>query len=328
MTGTRRWLGCLIGLALHHLAIGQLPTTYANSPFDAANYLTGPNVTFSNVSFTGYSDQLRSFGGALSAIGIGEGIVLTTGLASYAGIDYAEEQLNSHQQYDNQSGGQHRPVPPNSAVYGDSDLDMINGISSVHNVAILEFDFVSTNTEVVFDFAFASEEYPEETCCPWNDVIGIFLSGPDILGTFSNNAVNLALIPGTTVPVNVNTINSGSASGLSQCEETDCSDLDPNWQTNSNYYNHNQPNTSALAGQFVYDGFTDVLHAQHAILCNQTYHIKIAICNTRDYNKDSGLFIRAGTIDSPYPQFLSNLLVTPQPVCEGETLNLSIDGDL
>ena len=68
-------------------------------------------------------------------------------------------------------------------------------------------------------------EYLGFTCDEYNDIFGFFLSGPldgsnpQINGPFSNNAINLALVPEneaqtsfTDIPVIINSINSGVSS--------------------------------------------------------------------------------------------------------------------
>jgi len=324
-------LGTALLTAAFTPSVAQLPTVYELGPAEAAAYLAGPGVTVSNATFIGFVPQMGRFVGGGPSIGISTGIILATGRASYAGIDGTEDadgfEVTNHQNLNTYQFDQERQVPFQLTVNSDSDLDMLNGPQSVRSVAILEFDFISTNTSVQFDYVFASEEYPEETCCVWNDVMGIFLSGPGISpGPFSNGAINLAVVPGTSGPISINTVNSGLALGF--CDEDGCDAIDPNWQSYSSYYIDNPP-ASTLAerqNQIDYDGFTQVLQATYPILCNQTYHVKLAICNTRDTFKDAALFFRSQTISTPF-QPLGELQIEPQPACEGTDLTLTVEGD-
>jgi hypothetical protein len=78
----------------------------------------------------------------------------------------------------------------------------------------LEFDFVPTGDSLQFRYVFGSEEYTSYTCADYNDAFGFFLSGPGIAGPFSNGAaINIALVPGTTVPVSISTLNGGEPTG-------------------------------------------------------------------------------------------------------------------
>ena len=44
----------------------------------------------------------------------------------------------------------------------------------------------------------------------FNDVFGFFISGPGFAGPFEFGAENLAIIPGTALPVTMNNLNNGS----------------------------------------------------------------------------------------------------------------------
>ncbi|MEO8733008.1 MAG: choice-of-anchor L domain-containing protein, partial [Flavobacteriales bacterium] len=98
---------------------------------------------------------------------------------------------------------------------------------------------------------------------------------------YSNNAVNIALIPNTSTPITINNVNSTS---------------------NSQYYIDNGTGSNApynSSNFYVqYDGFTVVLTARYAVTCGQTYHIKIAIGDASDTAWDSGVFLQAGSFAS------------------------------
>ncbi|MBS1548057.1 MAG: choice-of-anchor L domain-containing protein, partial [Bacteroidetes bacterium] len=175
-------------------------------------------------------------------------------------------------------------------VNSDNDLMILSG-QSINNAAILEFDFVPNGDSLHFKFVFGSEEYPTYVCSNFNDAFGFFLSGPGLSGPFTNNAVNIALVPGTTVPITINTINSGVA-GTAGTPST-CAAADPNWQNNSVYYVDN-----ASGATVAFNGFTTVLTALAAVQCGQTYHIKLAIGNGTDSALQSGVFLEAGSFQS------------------------------
>ncbi len=63
-------------------------------------------------------------------------------------------------------------------------------------------------------------------------------------GTPNIDTVNLAVIPGTTTPVAVNTINQGYPSG--SWPASNCSSANPNYVTNSVFYNANSGGTSII----------------------------------------------------------------------------------
>ncbi len=150
---------------------------------EAIAILLGPNVEFSNVTFNGAAvstNQIGSFNSANANVGIATGIIMGTG--------DVENATGPNDASSSSLGGGNFGIT-------DPDLDELDGLT--HNdAAILEFDFVATGSSVSFQYVFASDEYPEYTadCGDVSDVFGFFLSGPGITGTFTNNAINIALI--------------------------------------------------------------------------------------------------------------------------------------
>lgn len=227
------------------------------------NILIGSGVTVSNVTFNGSAVSAQS--------------IQTTALSFTA-----------------------TGFPFNSGVYlrtstgnmiTDADLSAIS-TNTITNGAILEFDFVPAGDSLVFNYMFASAEYPTYVCSGFNDVFGFFISGPGISGPFTNGAENIALVPGTNVPVAINTVNSGTA-GAAGTAST-CAAQDPNWQSNSVYYTTLYANYSGEG----YNGGTVSLPALAQLQCGQTYHIKLAVSNVGDTALDSGVYLEGGSFNS------------------------------
>lgn len=181
---------------------------------------------------------------------------------------------------------------PNPDITSDSDLETLSG-QNINNAAILEFDFVPNGDSLVFRYVFASNEYPSFTCSNYNDAFGFFISGPGINGSFQNNAVNIALIPDTDIPVAINTVNSGAPSG--SYDAATCEAANPNWIADSQYFvdNSNEPE-----GDIQFPGMTVTLTAFANVQCGETYHIKLAIADASDGGFDSGVFLEAGSFTS------------------------------
>jgi gliding motility-associated-like protein len=173
---------------------------------------------------------------------------------------------------------------------GDPDLETLANVET-NDASVLEFDFVPQGDSISFRYVFASEEYPQYVCGIFNDAFGFFLSGPGITGPYTNNAVNIALIPGSTIPVSINTVNSGVAG--SSGDPSNCAALDPNWTANNIYF---QDNTGSL--EVEYNGQTVVLTARAQVICGETYHIKLAIADGGDTNLDSGVFLEENSFTS------------------------------
>jgi gliding motility-associated-like protein len=73
---------------------------------------------------------------------------------------------------------------------------------------------------------------------------------------------------------------------------TNCTNIDTNFAAYSIFYTQNTTNT------YEYDGRTVVLEAKAAVVCGETYHIKLAIGDAGDGSYDSGVFIEGGSFKS------------------------------
>ena len=255
--------------------------TDCNSPFNDASALASfvlADLSFSNASlnvegcFSGY------FNGVNSNIEINEGIVLATG-----GVEsiYPGGFSNGNNNYNND-------------IDLSQQLQLIGATTTnLNNVVLLEFDFIPDTNFISFEYVFASKEYPGYTCSQFNDIFGLFLSGPEVSGPFSNDAKNIALVPDpnnpgsfTETPVVINTINSGVASsGNSQ----PCDDLDSNWQDYSVFFTDNSEGTVS------FPGFTVPLIASSEVISGETYHLKIAIADVMDASLNSAIFIKGSS---------------------------------
>ena len=78
-------------------------------------------------------------------------------------------------------------------------------------LVFLSFEFIPASSPVNFRYVFASNEYPDFVCSKFNDVFAFFVSGPKPLQVVTMANQNIALIPGTNLPVAINTINPGVA---------------------------------------------------------------------------------------------------------------------
>ncbi|MFM7310566.1 MAG: choice-of-anchor L domain-containing protein, partial [Flavobacteriales bacterium] len=238
---------------------GQLVIDNAiNANAAVQNVLLGAGVTASNITFQGDNAQIGSFScGGACGLGIANGLIIGTG-----SVDGADGPNNS--------GSWALGPPDGSDGVGDVDLENLSGMN-LNNTAILEFDFIPTGDSLSFNYVFSSEEYPEFVNSI-NDAFGFFLSGPGIAGPYTNNAINIALIPGSSTPISINTVND---------------------QLNTQYYIDNFGDTELQA-----DGLTTVLAAQAEVICGQTYHIKIVIGDASDGIYDSWVYLEGGSFQS------------------------------
>lgn len=235
--------------------------TSVNAADGVQNILMGGGVEASNIVFAGNEGtQIGSFLCNNCGLGLASGLVLGTGAIGGAIGPNSADGFSSG-------------PPEGTDGFGDPDLAVLAD-NTINNAAILEFDFVPTGDEIAFNFVFSSEEYPEFVNSV-NDAFGFFISGPGISGPFANNAANIALIPNTTNPVTINTVNDF---------------------VNAEYYISN--NEPVSFNQLQADGFTTVLTAMSDVECGETYHIKIAIGDASDGGWDSWVFLEEGSFSS------------------------------
>jgi hypothetical protein len=219
---------------------------------------------------TGDPRQIGTFSNGTAALGMADGIVLSTGLAEQAeGPNNFSFTLYEY-----------------NLQYTDPDIATLAGNNDIFDIAVLEFDFRPTRDEISFEYVFASEEYCEIVSPGFNDVFAFFISGPGIDGPFSNNAENIARVPSSNQVVSVSSINHF---------------------TNSLYYRNNTPASFGDAcsdgmpvapNDIEFDGLTTVLTASSPVIPCQTYHLKIVVADVGDDIYDSAIFLNAGSFNA------------------------------
>ncbi len=271
-------LYCIL-ISLSFSATAQLGVDGAITPQQAVeDILLGSGVQAFNITFSGGLDQIGSFNCTDCGVGIESGVILSSGM-----VDVAVGPNDSGSS--TEGGG--------NFGANDVDLDVLSAFGT-NDAAILEFDFITQGDSVKFNYVFGSEEYNEYVCGSVNDAFGFFLSGPGIAGPFTNGAINLAQVPGTNIPVTINTVNNGTVG--SNGFLANCTDVSPQWNLNTAYYVDNEGNPDPNTIQF--DGHTVVLTAAAEVICGETYHIKIAIADGGDAAFDSGVFLQESSFTS------------------------------
>lgn len=256
----------------------QMSVTTGNTAEELVNRLVGEGVDVFNATLNpGCAlTQRGTFGHAPGPndLGIDSGIVLTTGI-----VDNGTSGV-----YSNYLTGL---AMPTSGVSSDPDLASLVSVS-IHDACILEFDFIPKGDTIKFNYVFGSEEYPEFACSGYNDVFGFFISG----GIYTT-PTNIALVPGTTIPVAINSINkapAGTGYPISTCMEMGAG------SPFTEFYVDNEG--LLMSPNIAYDGFTTVLQAIAGVSPCDTYHLKIAIADGGDGTLDSGVFLEAGSLSS------------------------------
>lgn len=257
-------------------ALSQLNVTQGQTINQYIQSLVGANVVVSNITFTGDStQQIGAFTtGGGSAINLSSGIILSTGDVGDA--------MGSETNFSSTD------VTPGAGP-SDPDLLAISSVTSINDAVVIEFDIYPYCDTVSIFYSFASEEYANYTCSNFNDAFGFFISGPGIMGPYSNSAINISTVPGTNTPVSINTVNSGVATGGNPSA---CSSIDPNWQSYNIYFNNNIGATN----DHVYSGNTVKMEAKVSVTPCTTYHIKLALGDGGDGSFDSAVFLETGGV--------------------------------
>ena len=234
------------------------------------NTLVGNGITTSNISYTGGVASRGSFtNGSTTNLGLNNGIILSTSLVNLI-VNPASYLMSN-----------------DLGLSGDADLNAINNGCLTYDACVLSFDFIPMSDTVKFRYVFASEEYPNFVCSQYNDVFAFFVTGPNPSGGNYSN-YNIAKIPGTNLPVSVNSVNIGTPGG--SYNASGCTSL--------SYANYYVDNASVAGTDIAFNGFTKPLTAWcHVIPC-QTYHIKLAVADGYNGLYDSGVFLEANSFIS------------------------------
>lgn len=254
-------------------SIAQLSVSTNKTATQLANALVGPGVTVSNATLSCAGDANGTFVGGSGALGIGQGIVLTSGNASSVAAPattFASPESNN--------------------LPGDADLSLLSG-NATNDACVLQFDFVPNGDAVQFRYQFGSEEYPSYTCTDFNDVFGFFISGPGYLPN-----TNIALVPGTSpgIPVAINSVN-GGLSGADG-PTANCTGYGQGSPFTGFFINH-----AGSSAAPVYDGLTTVFIAQADVTPCQTYHFKLGVADATDNILSSGVFLEEGSLSVQPP---------------------------
>ncbi|HEX2901297.1 MAG TPA: choice-of-anchor L domain-containing protein, partial [Bacteroidia bacterium] len=230
--------------------------------------LLGKGVVAKSVRYTGMPAALGEFSFPDARSFFPSGIVLSTGKAT----DMASANDNPKTSTVNGSAG-------------DKNLYALAG-GRTFDAAILEFDFMADKDSIAFNFIFASEEYNDYVGSTFNDAFALVITGPGMPA-----GKNFAVLPGTTSPITVNSIN-------------------PN--QNRQYYVDNNPFTLVgkineqvkanlnpeVLNNFAYDGMTKVFSVGCRVQPKQVYHFQMSIADAGDGTVDSAVLLEGNSLKS------------------------------
>ena len=251
-----------------------------NSSCANVSNITVSGWTFTNGTSYGY------FNRGSSSFPFQDGVIITNGRATSA-------------------------VGPNTSLLsegptnwgGDLDLEQAINESGSINATIIEFDFLPFANKISFDYIFSSEQYlsnPNANQCNFSDGFAFLLKE---VGS-QDQYTNLAVIPGTAIPVKIPTVR-GSG--------TICP---PANEIYFDAFNGNEHPTN-------YNGQTKILKAQSNVTPGVLYHIKLVIADQGNNLFDSAIFLGGGSFAVETDLGDDRLFAANNPLCENETLTLN-----
>lgn len=250
--------------------------------------INSPCANVSNFSASGWEDfpSYGYFSAGTSNFPFQDGVLLTTGRAISA-------------------------IGPNNTLLsegttswlGDIDLEQAIGESNTVNATVLEFDFLPIANKIIFEYIFSSEQYYAYTNpnqCNFSDGFAFLLREA---GT-QNQYQNLAVVPGTNIPVKITTIRG---------EGTICQAVNPQF---FDAYNGVQHPTN-------YNGQTKILRAEALVEPGTLYHIKLVVADQQNPFYDSAIFLGGGSFSVENDLGPDRLIATGNPLCSGDSLVLN-----
>ena len=244
------------------------------------------NITVSGDTFSGSQNSYGYFNSGTSGFPFTEGIVLSTGKATSA--------VGPNNSLLSQGG---------TSWLGDSDLELALSISNSINATSLEFDFIPITNKISFDYIFSSEQYllsATSNQCNYTDGFAFLLKPSDNSTPYQN----LALVPGTNIPVKINTVRGTG----SVCPQANQSFFDA-------FNGTNHPTN--------YNGQTVVMKAEADVIPGIPYHIKLVIADQGNNLYDSAIFLGGNSFNVGADLGENKLIATNNPICAGETYDLN-----
>ena len=297
----------------------------------------GQGIILGNITHKGNANAVASFTCSKNVLKISDGLILSTGDA--VGALGPNDRYNISKDFSNQ-------------IEHDKDLkSLVNG--DLYDVSSIEFDFVSFQNSIKFNYQFGSDEYPEYVGSSFNDIFAFFVSD-------EKSTTNIAVVPGTTLPVSINTINNKDESALFINNNVFVNDVNKKIFGSYNAANPNLLTTKVWRGlkevfikqsnkdngesvpdaallktvnqdiykNLQYDGITQKLSAQAFVEPYKKYHLKIIIADVADNVYDSAVFLEtrsfAAIKDAKQPGFKDypdySKIIDPKLILQGNKL--------
>ncbi|MEW5676098.1 choice-of-anchor L domain-containing protein [Flavobacterium enshiense] len=263
----------------------KTPVELVQSLFPAGSCVQPTNISINGYDFGGGAKSYAAFDSNGSGFPLNNGLIISTGKASSA-------------------------IGPNSFILsegptswaGDSDLQNAINENNTINATVVEFDFTAVTNHMSFDYVFSSEQYlsnPGSNQCNYSDGFAFLLRE-----TGSAAYENLAVVPGTNIPVKVTTV---------RAQTPNCPAA--NTQYFGGFNNNDHPTN--------FNGQTIILTAEANVIPGTSYHIKMVIADQGNNLYDSAIFIGGNSFNNEIDLGDDRLIANNNPLCEDDTLALT-----
>jgi gliding motility-associated-like protein len=227
--------------------------------------VSGTNITSRTGTNFDSSNGIGYFQNTNPNFPIQSGVILSTGSAVHA------------------SGPNNSLLNDGSSSWvGDADLEATLAQSGINmtstNASVLEFDFTPISSHFSFDFVFASEEYGNFQC-QFSDAFSFLLTNLN-----TGVTTNLAVVPGTTLPISVVTIRD-------YLYNSSCPSV------NAQYFGNYNGGSAANGSATNFNGQTVLMSASSVLIPNTPYHIKLVIADRNDFQSDSAIFLKSNSFN-------------------------------
>ena len=167
---------------------------------------------------------------------------------------------------------------------GDADLEANTTANNTNNASAIQFNFVPQIDQINFNFIFASEEYNRGFECSFSDAFAFILTD-QITGVVQN----LAVIPGTTTPIEVTNVRYGIPG--------QCDDINTEFFQQYNFDVPGLPSVNESDAAISLNGQTVPLTAIGTVVAGNPYNIKLVIADQGDSQYDAAVFIEGGSFN-------------------------------
>jgi hypothetical protein len=279
-----------ITLALAAISMGyatvsaQYTATDSHTAEELAMELAGDGVTILNPVLS-CGDSVNGIFTGSGGLGFDEGLILSTGNIDKIFQDWYT--TGGIIQTDNWFTTEGIDEDMNNLLrqWGDSDT-----ATEAYATCALEFDLIPQAKTLKVDYFFATGLYSPSVitgCANYVDIIAILIKG----GGEYPEYTNIATIPGTDIPVNVNSI---AFEGFDGCPPAEGGPY-------LEYKIGNIPSSEDFMDYFSYKGLTPVFTPEAPVSPCDTYHVKIAAADIRQnpvgYQSHAiSLFLKSGSL--------------------------------